>query len=206
VEIDLNKLPQAIEEFGNAMKWAAVSAGNRTAFLARAAALKSFQEKFTVRNKWAQSKIRYKKATVDDMVAEITASDPGLAIHEEGGRADVSGLEPVPVDVYESFGISEKKVIPKSMRASIIAGKSIKGLKPYIAKKSGVDGVWASTDSGTKLLYVLSPELAYEPRPWFYDETENAIAQNLEAEYDKAIEEQWDRAVSAGLSAGSGLI
>lgn len=205
MEIDVTKLPQAIQEFGDAMKWAAVTAGTRTAFIARGKAIESLREHFTLRNKWAQSKVRYKRATPEDMIAEVYVDSAELATQETGGTVDTGGGFPVPVGVYEAFGISEKKVIPKSLRARSIVGKTVKGLKPYIANKSGVDGVWATTDTGEKLLYALTPDLAYEPRPWFYDVTERAVEQNLAPEYDKALEEQWDRAISSGLSAGSGL-
>jgi len=206
VELTPEQLPGALEEALNAFQWAAMTAGTRTVFIGRKVAIASFNERFTSRNKFQEAKIRYKKASIDDMVAEVYVDSSDLAMQETGGVRSEVGEFRVPVGVYEVFGLDPKKVIPQSMRARNILGKTIKGVVPFVSNVNGLEGVWAKTDDGQRLLYALSPQLEFEPRPWFYEPVLEAFEDNLEQQFDQAAEEQLNRVAGRAYAKGSGLL
>lgn len=206
MEIPFERFPEAIEEALNAFHWAGVTAMTRTAFKSRAAAISAFKDSFTIRAKtWPASQIRYQKATMDEQFAEVYTESKEMASQESGGaRKDGSDYR-VPVAAYDVFGLNPNKVIPRQYRAKQIVGKTINGVTPYIETINGVSGVWAKTEDGVRLLYALSPEIEIKAHPWFYASTEASIQATLEADYDKAVEEQMLKALSKNLEKGSGL-
>lgn len=207
MELPFERFPEAIEEALNAFHWAGVTAMTRTAFKARGAAIDSFKQKFKIRAKsWPASQIRYQKATMDEQFAEVYSESKEMASQELGGSRSDGSPYKVPEALFDVFGVNEAKVIPKQYRANQLIGKKIGGVIPYLETVNGKEGVWAQTDEGTRLLYALTPEIAIEAKPWFYDDVSEFIDARLPIEFENAVEEQMERALSRGLQKGSGLL
>lgn len=194
-EIDINKMPEKLKELATAEEWAAAIALTRTAYQCRQAAIDAFAEEFTVRNKWHQRQIRYDKATPENLESAVRVVAPQMAIHETGGTEDAGAR--IPVGIRKAAGIPDKKVIPKTKRASQILKRKVYGNRPFIQRAKGIRGIFVRvTDSRRpiELLYNLEEQSTrYPKRPWFFDAVEKMYDRIIESEFAKATKEQWDR-------------
>jgi len=192
--IDIDKLPSTLTELEKQLRFAAVIALTRTAIDGQKAVREQQEKLFTLRNKWTQRGVRITPATKQKVESEVYLADWYIAQFEEGGSRKKPKGESfqIPAFIREVAGISEKKLIPKSKKVSVLSTKKFKGKRTFIAQmKKGKRGLFVKTDDQVnpiRLLYVLQDkDIPIKKKPFFFKAVDKAYLHNVEKHYDKAI-------------------
>lgn len=218
--IKLSEVSEALIQYGKAIEFAGVEALTKTAILGKNAAKKSLNEEFLLKNKWTEKSIKITPAKFGDKdpFSEVYVKDKYIAEHENGvSRKPEPEGQPVPVEIREAAGISEKKVIPKSMRAKKLAKttKKVGGNKPFVLERTTKSrvvgrkrkalvgrprktaGVWIRTGSDRhpiQLLYSITKRnIRLKPRPWYQEPVNSTYDSQIEPEFNRAVDKAIQR-------------
>lgn len=208
VKIDDRGLKQFTEAMEKQVPFATALALTRTAGQGQDRVREELPKHFTLRNKFTEGSIRFKRAEKRDWPnckAIVGTISPYLEIQEEGGDKTADGKAfaiPKGIRRSDKTQVSRAKwpgkILPKN--SAIPGGGRTKGAvngkrskpKPFLIREKDGVGVYIRTDKKGKLkrLFRLTRKtLHVKRRDWLQAPVEAIVRENLGKNFDKALDD-----------------